>query len=107
MTWYLLIAMFVTLLGSFTLIYQIYRLTELDARCRGLKHPKLWGLFTLSGNNGSGGLILYLLGRRKYPITINNDQQAEMNSRKKRAGVSLLFLAVGSIALFSILILFY
>ena len=92
MKWYFIIIVFIVLLGMFTLAYQIYKLTELDARCRGLKHPKLWGLFSLSGNNGSGGLILYLIGRRKYPITINEDELAQMTSRKKRAGVSLIFI---------------
>ena len=27
---------------------------------------RLWGLFAINGNNSSG--LLYLLGRRKYPI---------------------------------------
>lgn len=107
MSWYIILSLFITMLGAFTLAYQIYKMIELDARCRGLKHPKLWGLFSLSGNNGNGGLILYIIGRRKYPITMNENERNEINSRKKKAGVSLLFLAVGSILLFSILILTY
>ena len=51
MTWYLIIFVFMVLMGAFALAYQIFRLTELDAKCRGLKHPKWWGLFSLSGNN--------------------------------------------------------
>ncbi len=105
MKWYFIIIVFIMLLGMITLAYQIYKLTELDAKCRGLKHPKLWGLFSLSGNNSSGGLILYLIGRRKYPITINEEELAQMASRKKRAGVSLIFMALGAIALFATLIL--
>lgn len=104
MTWYLILIIFIVFLGTISLAYQIYRLTELDARCRGLKHPKFWGFFSLSGNNGSGGLILYLIGRRKYPITISTSEQKEMSSRKQKAGVSLLFLAVGAIVLFAVLI---
>ena len=105
MTWYIVLMVFVVLLGASTLAYQIYRLIELDARCRGLKHPKWWGLFSLSGNNGSGGLLLYLIGRRKYPIQINETAQEEMNTRKKRTAVSLAFLVVGTIALVSFLVL--
>ena len=105
MTWYIILMVFVVLLGAITLAYQIYRLIELDARCRGLKHPKWWGIFSLSGNNGSGGLLLYLIGRRKYPIQINESERSEMNTRKKRTAVSLIFLIVGTIALVSFLIL--
>ncbi|WP_123054372.1 hypothetical protein [Clostridium sp. JN-1] len=93
MSWYLILTIFIALLGAFTLAYQVYKLTELDARCRGLKHPKLWGLFSIGGNNSSG-LLLYIIGRRKYKVTMNENERAEMNSRKKKAGVSLIFLAV-------------
>ena len=107
MSWYLVLAIFIVLLGTFTLEYQVYKMTELDARCRGLKHPKFWGVFSLSGNNGSGGLILYLIGRQKYLVSMSNQELNEMNFRKKKAGVSLIFFAVGAIALFSIIILKY
>ena len=30
--------------GAMETVYQIYRLTVMDAAARGLKHPKLWGL---------------------------------------------------------------
>ena len=50
--------------GGFFCVYQQYKLVEVDAACRGLKHPRLWGLFAASGN-GQSGLILYLIGRRK------------------------------------------
>ena len=104
MKWYLFLMVFIVLLGAITLAYQIFRMTELDARCRGFKRPKFWGFFSLSGKNGSGGLILYLIARKKYPITISASEQKEMNSRKQKAGVSLLFLAVGAIVLFAVTI---
>jgi hypothetical protein len=107
MSWYLVLTAFIALLGAFTLEYQVYKMTELDARCRGLKHSKFWGVFSLSGNNGCGGLILYLIGRKKYLVSMNDCELNEMNSRKKKAGVSLIFLAVGTIALLSIIILEY
>lgn len=83
--------------GSFSCVYQLYKLVQVDAECRGLKHPKLWGLFAASGN-GQSGLILYLIGRRKYPIlAMSEEQETLMGKRKKRFGVGLLFLAVGAI----------
>lgn len=104
MTWYLIVSVFLVILGGTTLAYQVYKMTELDAKSRGLKHPKLWGLFSLSGN-GSGGLLIYLIGRRKYPSSMNEKDKAVMESRKKRAGVSLVFLGLAAIALFTFLIL--
>lgn len=99
MSWYMIVLIFVVLLGAFSLAYQIYKLTELDAISRGLKHPKFWGIFSLSGNNGNGGLLLYLIGRRKYPSEMTEDDRLKMESRKKKAGVSLIFIAVGAIGL--------
>lgn len=93
----LFVFVFVILLGAATLAYQIYHLTQLDARSRGFKHPKFWGLFSMGGNNGSGGLILYLIGRRKYPSTLSDADRVIMDSRKKKAGVSLCFIGIGSI----------
>lgn len=102
--WYLIIVIFVVMLGASTLAYQVYKMTELDASCRGLKHPKFWGIFSLSGQ-GSGGLLLYLIGRRKYPSSMSNSDKLTMESRKKKAAVSLAFLAVATILLFTICIL--
>lgn len=85
------------IVGSFFCVYQLYRLVQVDAECRGLKHPRLWGLFAASGN-GQSGLILYLIGRRKYPIlSMSEAQKALIGTRKKRFGVGLLFLAAGAI----------
>lgn len=68
------ICMAVALVGAIETTYQIYKLTVLDASSRGLKHPRLWGLLATNGNNSSG-LLLYLLGRRKYPIKDIDDHQ--------------------------------
>lgn len=94
----MIVMVFVVLLGAFSLAYQVYRLTELDAQCRGFKHPKFWGLFSIGGNNSSG-LFLYLIGRKKYPIHLSESDQAVMTSRKHKAGISLCFIAVGAIVL--------
>lgn len=89
----------VLVVGTFETIYQIYRITVIDATARGLKHPKFWGLFAMNGNNSSG-LLLYLIGRRKYPlIDLSSESQAEIERRKKAAGIGLVFLAIGAIGL--------
>lgn len=78
---------------------QIYKLVELDAKSRGLKHPKLWGLFSISGSNGNGGLILYLIGRKKYPSHMDEEEKQQLASYKKRAGIMLCLLAGAAIGL--------
>lgn len=89
----------IALVGAFDITCQIYKMTKIDARARGLKHPKLWGLVAMNGNNSSG-LLLYLIGRKKYPvISMSEQDRAEMESRKKKAGVGLIFLAAGAIGL--------
>ena len=70
----------IALVGGIETVYQIYRLTVIDATIRGLKHPKLWGLLASNGNNSSG-LLLYLIGRRNYPINSIDSNQKKKSSR--------------------------
>ena len=85
--------------GVSCVVFQIYQMTVIDATARGLKHPKFWGVFTMSGNNSSG-LLMYLIGRRKYPIVnMSESNSKELEKRKKSAGIGLLFLAVGVIGM--------
>ena len=89
----------VALVGAFCVVFQIYQMTVIDATARGLKHPKFWGVFAMSGNNSSG-LLLYLIGRRNYPInSIDSNQKTKMIQRKKAAGISLCFMVVGILGL--------
>lgn len=90
---------FMVLLGAFSLMYQIFKLVVLDAESRGLKHPTFWGIFSLGGSNGSGGLILYLLGRNRFPVNMTDTTKELFNSRKRKAGLSLCFIAIGTIGL--------
>lgn len=99
MSWYIIILVFLIILGALSLSYQIFKMISLDAKSRGLKHPKFWGVFSLGGGNGSGGLLLYLIGRRKYPCVMTDEDRAIMGSRKKQACVSLCFLAAGAIGM--------
>ena len=96
MKWYeilLFISMFII---AVIIVYHIYKMTELDARSRGFKHPKLWGLFASGGQNGEG-ILLYLIGRRKYPSAMTEAQKSDMEKYKKNTGISLVFLIIVSI----------
>lgn len=85
------------MVGSVFTAYQLYKLVEIDAESRGLKRPRLWGVFSLAGNNSSG-LLLYLLGRRKYPVTaLSEEGRRAKEVRKKKLCVSFTFQAVGAI----------
>ena len=85
--------------GVSCVVFQIYQMTVIDATARGLKHPKFWGVFTMSGNTSSS-LLMYLIGRRKYPIVnMSESNSKELKKRKKSAGIGLLFLAVGVIGM--------
>lgn len=85
------------IVGSFFTACQLYKLVGIDAESRGLKHPRFWGAFSLAGNNGSG-LLLYLLGRRKYPVTaLTEERRRTKETRKKKLYVSFTFQAVGAI----------
>ena len=80
--------------GVIEIVYQIYHITVTDANARGLKHPKLWGLLAMNGNNSSG-----LITRRNYPfVDLTSDAQSEIERRKKAAGIGLLFLVTGAIS---------
>ncbi len=87
------------LTGAAACVYQLYRMTVLDAAARGMKHPKLLGFLVMGGNNSSG-LLMYLICRRKYPILdMPEASRSEIERRKKIAGVGLAFLAAGTIVL--------
>lgn len=89
----------VALVGAFCVVFQIYHMTVIDATARGLKRPKFWGVFTMSGNTSSS-LLMYLIGRRKYPIVnMSESNSKELEKRKKSAGIGLLFLAIGVIGI--------
>lgn len=95
----------VALVGAFDVVFQIYHMTVIDAAARGLKHPKFWGIFATGGNNSSG-LLMYLIGRRNYPVIhMNEGDLQEIEKRKKSAGAGLVFLAVGVIGMISTILL--
>ena len=94
----------VLIVGALEMIYQI---TVIDATAMGLKHPKLWGFLAMNGNHTSG-LLLYLIGRRNYPlIDLSPDSQSEIERRKKAAGIGIIFLVIGAIGLVISIMLFF
>lgn len=96
---YILMAIFMAiyLIGVITNVYQIYKITIIDAKARNIKHPKLMGLLATSGKS-SEGLIIYLLNRKKYPIKqISDNELNEINRRKKISFVSIIFIVIGAI----------
>lgn len=89
----------VALVGGIETAYQVYKITVIDAKTRGLKHPKLMGILAMNGNNSSG-LLLYLIGRRNYPIQhMSEEDKMQIEKRKKAVGVGLIFLTAGAIGL--------
>lgn len=85
--------------GAVCTAYQMFMIVKADAEARGLKHPKLWGMFALSGNN-SAGLLLYLITRRKHPVVnMTEERQYRIDVGKKRALAGIVFLAVGTIGM--------
>ncbi len=94
---FILISAAVILVGAVNTSFQLYKMVELDARARGLKHPKFWGIFAMNGNNSSG-LLMYLIGRRNYPIlNMTEENRKEIEKRKKKAGIGLIFIVIGAI----------
>lgn len=77
------ILVFIVLGGAMSLTYQFYKIIVLDAKSRGLKHPHFWGLFSLSGQEGGGGIIFYLLGRKRYSSCMTDELKLELTHRTK------------------------
>lgn len=66
-------------------------MTVIDATARGVKHPKFWGVFAMSGNTSSS-LPMYLIGRRKYPIVnMGESNSKELEKRKNQQGSDFYF----------------
>lgn len=88
----------ILIVGATVSVYQLYRLVVADAKCRGIKCPRFWGLLASSGNNQSG-IILYLIKRRNYPIqSMSDTEKVYIEKCKKKIGVGLIFLVLGGIA---------
>ena len=86
-------------IGGGYAVYQLFRLAETDARCRGMKHPRLWGLLASSGSNQSG-LLLYLIRRKNHPVlSLSEEEKGLIQRRKRKIGVGIAFLVAGAVML--------
>lgn len=95
----MLVCAAVVVTGAVNTAYQLYHIVKSDAEARGLKHPRFWGFLAMNGNNSSG-LLYYLIGRRNYPVVnMTKACREEIETRKKRALIGLIFVMVGGIGM--------
>ena len=100
MTWYVLTLICLLIVTNGMFVYQLFKLVELDASIRGMRHPKFWGLLTAGGQRGEG-LLLYLLMRNKAIYSMEIEEQEELGNRKKRLLYLLILNIIFAIFLFS------
>lgn len=100
MTWYVLTLICLLIVTNGMFVYQLFKLVELDASIRGMRHPKFWGLLTAGGQRGEG-LLLYLLMRNKAIYSMEIEEQEELENRKKRLLYLLILNIIFAIFLFS------
>lgn len=94
---FMAISIAIYLVGIIAMIYQLYKIIVIDAKARGIKHPKIMGLLATSGKS-SEGLIIYLLTRKKYQIkNISQSEIEEIKNRKKIILVAIIFMVIGAI----------
>ena len=100
MTWYVLTLICLLVVTNGMFVYQLFKLVELDASIRGMRHPKFWGLLTAGGQRGEG-LLLYLLTRNKAIYSMEIEEREELENRKKRLLYLLIMNIIFAIFLFS------
>ena len=95
----------IMLVGAICFAHRLYEIVQIDAKSRGFKHPKTWGLFASSSNNSSG-LLLYLIKRRKYPVMeLSKEDAKRIEKCKKASSAAIIFVATGAILIVASLIL--
>ena len=78
-------------------LHRMADLSDDGIRCKSkrLKAPEILGL---DQNGKEIKLILYLIGRRKYPVqNMSIEDQEKIETRKKAAGAALVFMTLGAI----------
>lgn len=100
MTWYLLTLIGLLIVTNGLFVYQLFKLVELDAAVRGMKHPKFWAFLTTGGQRGEG-LILYLLNRNKAVFSMTEEEKEELQMRKQRIIYLLVLIMILVIFLFA------
>ena len=100
MTWYVWTLIGLLVVTNALFVYQLFKLIELDASVRGMKHPKFWAFLTTGGQRGEG-LILYLLKRNKSIFSMTAEEKEELETRKYRLLYLLGLILIFAIFLFS------
>ncbi len=83
------------LIGLVLTICQVYRFTVIDAKTRGMKNPKAMGLLATSGQGG--GMLLYLIKRKQYPVSsVSMTQKKALKQSKTAAciGVCIMLFSI-------------
>ena len=87
----------IMLVGAICFAYRLYEIVQIDARSRGFRRSKPWGLCSISSNNGSG-LLLYLIKQRKYAdIELSKEDMERIEKSKKAISAAIIFVATGAI----------
>ena len=76
-------------------LHRMADLSDDGIRCKSkrLKAPEILGIL-----GDEWKLILYLIGRRKYPVqNMSIEDQEKIETRKKAAGAALVFMTLGGI----------
>lgn len=93
---FIMIGAAIMLVGAICFAYRLYEIVQTDARSRGFKHPKTWGLCSISSNNGSG-LLLYLI----------SELSKRIEKSKKAISAAIIFVETGAILIVVSIILKY
>ena len=96
MTWYLLTLIGLLVVTNGLFVYQLFKLVELDAAVRGMKHPKFWGVLAAGGQRGEG-----LLNRNKAVFSMTEEEKEELQMRKQRIIYLLVLIMILVIFLFA------
>lgn len=84
------------LIGLILTICQVYRFTVIDAKTRGMPHPKAMGLLATSVQGG-GGMLFYLMKRKKHPVQSVSSQERKLLRQSKFAagiGVGIMLFSI-------------
>ena len=94
---FLAVCAIVYLIGMVLTVVHVYRFTVTDARSRGMENPKAMGILAASGQRG-GGMLLYLLKRKKYPVISISAEEKKLLRQCKVRTVICVAVMVMSVA---------
>ncbi len=69
--------------ASFFMVRYLYEIVLMDAKSRGINHPKFWALVAAGGQRGEG-LLWYLFKRRNTRALQNTIEARRMNQLKTK-----------------------